>query len=117
MSGVLKSIDEGRYLAAVLNSQTLLDVVGQYQAKGLFGPRHFDKYVWNVGVGKWDRNNEVHKRLAQLGAEAEKVAGGIDLSGMNTSTARTAIRQALRTQGVDRDIEVAVEELLSGDAS
>lgn len=42
------SIDEGRYLTAILNSPVLLARVTPLQALGLFGARDFDKTVFAI---------------------------------------------------------------------
>ncbi len=44
--GIVSSAEGGRFLAAILNSDALTQVVRPLQARGEHNPRHFDKYVF-----------------------------------------------------------------------
>ncbi len=65
------------YLCAVLNSETLGDLVRPHQSVGAFGPRHFDKYVWYPPTPQFDAENEGHRHRVDLAIEAEQVATGV----------------------------------------
>ncbi|MDE9363994.1 N-6 DNA methylase [Luteipulveratus sp. YIM 133132] len=107
------SVDEGRYLEAILNSATLLDRVRPLQAKGLFGPRHFDKYVFHVPFPTYDPAIPEHATIVQLAAQAEQVAASVDLSGVRKFTdARSKIRAAIEGAGIGKAIEDAVAKVL-----
>ena len=111
------SVDEGRYLCAVLNSQVLADAVVGLQARGQHNPRDFDTNVFTLSFPAFDSSVEVHARLAALAARAEDMATEIDLDGSaQFQRARRLTREALRRDGVAGEIDVAVEELIS-DAS
>ena len=43
-------IEEAEYLSGILNSAALRTLVGQFQAQGQWGARHFDKYVFNTPI-------------------------------------------------------------------
>ncbi|MGY1929521.1 Eco57I restriction-modification methylase domain-containing protein [Nocardia gipuzkoensis] len=104
---------EGHYLCAVLNSATLLARVKPLQAIGLFGARDFDKNVFAVPFPRYDAGNDLHTRLAELGALAEKIAIGVDLVGARTfQSARKKVVQELASAGVAQNIEAAVAELV-----
>lgn len=77
--GAMASVEEARYLTAVLNAPALGAIVEPYQSRGAFGPRHFDKYVWYPPVPEFDASDEQHRRLANLGAEGETVAATVPL--------------------------------------
>lgn len=108
------SLDEALYLTAVLNSQLVTDRVAPYQSRGQFGTRHFDKYVWYVPIPEYSPTSAEHTQLVQLGARAETVAAAVQLpSGMGFRAARGRIREALRVDGVDLEIERVVGELIA----
>lgn len=69
----VSSVDEARYLTAVLNSPVVTRQVSVYQARGLHGPRDFDTYVWYLPIPVYDSDNELHQRLVDL---AEGGRGG-----------------------------------------
>lgn len=108
-----RSTDEARYLAGILNSETLLERVRPMQAIGLFGPRHFDKNVFKVPFGGYDAGNAAHKTLASVVAEAEARASGIDLTGTKDfKQARRVIRDELTAVGLTDKLEAAVDAVL-----
>src|SRR5699024_11463348 len=75
-----------RYVTGILNSSTLVERVRPLQAVGLFGARHFDKYVFSVPFGRYDRSDDKHLKLVSLVAQAEEVAQSVDISGDRKST-------------------------------
>jgi hypothetical protein len=107
------SEEEARYLAAILNSATLTELVQPLQARGAFGPRDFDKYVFYVPIPLFDPGEKLHVLLAELGATAEQVAASTDVPpGMGFQRARGIIRSALEADGVAQAIEAAVGGLV-----
>jgi hypothetical protein len=107
------SVEEARYLTAILNSAELTRLVQPYQSRGEFGPRDFDKYVFYVPIPLFDEGVDAHRELAALATRAEAVAAGVDVSGVGFQRARTRVRAALETEGVATEIEEAVAQLLS----
>jgi hypothetical protein len=107
------SLDEARYLAAVLNAPILTELVRPYQSVGAFGPRDFHKYVWYVSVPEFDQGDADHQRLVQLAERAESVAASVELSERTGfQAARRLIREALLTEGVIAQIDGAVSALV-----
>ncbi|GAQ67135.1 N-6 DNA methylase [Streptomyces scabiei] len=107
------SVDEARYLTAILNSKTVLDRVAPLQAIGLFGARHFDKIVFEVPIPSYDSGDADHEELAQLAGQAEEVAAGIDLSAAKSfKTARSVIRKELIQSGISGSIESVVARII-----
>ncbi len=108
------SADEGRYLVAVLNSTTLMDLVAPLQSVGQFGRRDIHKYVFAVPFPLFDPGEGLHVEIAAAAADAETVATGVDLSGgRGFQRARKLVRAALGETGVGRRIEGLVGELLA----
>jgi SAM-dependent methyltransferase len=107
------SLDEARYLAALLNAPILTELVRPYQSVGAFGPRDFDKYVWYVPVPEYNAENDEHRRLVELADRAERVAASVELpERMGFQAARRLIREALRADGVATEIDGAVSALV-----
>lgn len=107
------SDDEGRYLVGILNSATLLKRVQPLQARGLFGPRDFDKHVFEVPFGIFDPTDSDHLDLAAVVAEAEDLAASVDVSVAPTfQKARKLIRAAVDRAGINERIEEIVNRIL-----
>jgi hypothetical protein len=104
---------EARYLTAILNSNALLDRVRPLQSLGLFGARHFDKYVFKIPFGRYDRSNSDHVRLVNLTKAAESVAAAADISAAKRfQDARKIIDGDLKSSGVADEIEQLVDSIL-----
>ena len=105
--------DEAHYLCAILNSETARGRAEQYQARGQFGARHFDKVMFNLPIPLFDANTPLHRELAEAGAQAEAVAASVELKeGEKFQRARRRVRDALAEDGIGADIENLVEKLL-----
>jgi len=111
--GVASTVDEARYLTAVLNAPALNKLVEPYQSRGLFGPRHFDKYVWYAPVPEFDPTDERQRHLVTLGEEAEGIATQVKLpAGIGFQRARRLIRQALDDVGIADALDAELSSLL-----
>jgi hypothetical protein len=108
----MTSIDEARYLTAVLNSPALTRLLGPLQARGEHNPRHFDKYVWRLPIPTYDPEDSRHRRLVELAQTAESVAAAVDVSPVRTFQAqRRMIRQALHEAGISAEVDELVLQL------
>ncbi len=108
------SVDEARYLTAILNSQALADAVAPLQARGQHNPRHFDMHIFELPFPTYDPDDEVHRTLAELAAIAEAVAAQADLDpAWQFQKARRITREALREHGVAGEIDEAVGDMLA----
>ncbi|MGH3420347.1 MAG: hypothetical protein ACRDOD_12260, partial [Streptosporangiaceae bacterium] len=47
------SIDEARYLCAILNAPVITARTTPLQSRGLFGARDIDKYVWTLPIPRY----------------------------------------------------------------
>lgn len=107
------SVDEARYLTAILNSQALQARVAKYQAVGLFGARDFDKYVFQVGIPTYNPNDDAHQHLSHLAGEAEAKALEVTIPpGLRFVDARKSITAHLKADGIHARIEEAVNALI-----
>lgn len=108
------SVDEARFLTAILNSSELARLVTPLQARGEHNPRHFDKHVWRLPIPLYIPENDDHRRLVELATRAEEVASATDVSTPKTFQAkRRLIREALSEDGVAAEIDTLVVSLVS----
>jgi hypothetical protein len=108
-----RSVNEGRYLTAIVNSAAVLRKIVDYQPHGQRDPRDFDKLVWTLPIPDYSDADPLHRDLAAAAARAEEVAALVDMSGIGHFTAgRRAIRAALAADGIGAEIEALVTALL-----
>ncbi len=108
-----RTLAEGRYLTAILNSETARALGEDAQPKGQGGARHFDNLIWELPIPEYDRRVELHQDLATAAATAERVAAAVVLRERAYFTRqRRAIRDALVAHGIAREIEALVTRLL-----
>lgn len=108
-----ESIEEALYLCGILNSEFLRAGVESYQAQGQWGPRDFDKYVFNLPIPRYNRRNGLHRRLSEAAQTAEDVARQVPVEeGAYFVSTRKRIRAALSEHGIADTLEHLVAELL-----
>ena len=110
----IRSMNEARYLCAIINSDTALQRVIPMQARGWRDPRHFDNLVWELPISEFDGRRELHRQLAAAGAEAEATAAAVVLPEGDYRRKRRAIRDALANTGLAARMEALVGSLLEG---
>ena len=94
------SLEEARYLCGILNSEALRSRVEQFQVQGQWGARHFDKYVFNLPLPRFDAGNPLHGELAQAAQKAEEIANAVEAKEDEHFTrARARVRSALAEHG------------------
>lgn len=109
------SVQEARYLAAILNSETARRRAAGYQARGQWGARHFDKVIFNLPIPRFDPNAKLHRNLAVAAERAEAVAAAVPLpEGVKFQQARAMVRAALAEASVSEIIDRLVGRLLDG---
>jgi len=105
---------EGRYLLAILNSETARKSAEHLQSRGQWGARDFDKVIVSLPIPRFDAANKLHAQLAKAAVHAEEVATGVQLAeGMHFVKARQKIRAALNEDGVAQTIDKLVAKLLA----
>lgn len=108
-----ETMAEARYLQAIINSPALLDRVRPLQTLGLFGARHFDKYIFMVPFPAFSPADDDHMALVGLAKRAEDVALDVNLSSATTfQQARKLVDAALATDGVAADLALLVDKIL-----
>jgi len=124
------NLDEAYYLASILNSKLLDDLIKPLQSKGEFGERDIHKKPLEFPIPKFNPNNPIHQRLAELGRKASEEANRIlpkllakfgydeklrergTLMPQEVARLRQAIRDHLRS--ILEEIDDLVGELLGG---
>jgi len=66
--------EEAYYLASILNSNTLNLLIKDFQARGLFGARHVAKKILDINYPRFNKRENVHVQLANLGRHAHVLA-------------------------------------------
>lgn len=115
--GAAASLEEARYLTAVLNAPALGRIVAPYQSRGAFGARDFDKYVWYPPIPEFDASDGRHRRLAMLAERAEGIVAEVEIpESMGFQRARRLLRETLAEAGVLEEIDTTLSELLGRDS-
>ncbi len=108
------SVREATYLCAILNSASVTAAVEPYMVSGKGGGRHIGSHLWKLPIPTYDEQDDLHHQLAALGAEAERFVAGLEIPDMKAhGSMRRRIRTSLAADGIGREIEQAVSELLA----
>ncbi len=90
--------------------------VAHMQSRGEQGARDFDKLMFTLPIPRFDAREPLHSEIAVAGREAESIAAGVGISeGTSFLRARTAVRAALRHEGITTRIVALVDDLLGPD--
>ncbi len=104
---------EGRYLVAIINSETVRARGERYQARGQFGARHFDKVFFNLPIPRFDPTDRLHIALTEAAAHAEVIAAAVALpEDVKFQRARAVVRSALKDIGIAETVDNLVATLL-----
>lgn len=107
------SLEEAAYVAAVLNSEIVLERVKDLQPVGQRDPRHFDNLVWTLPIPEFDAAEALHMDLAAAALHAAEVAERVGLpNDAHFTMKRRSIRRALEEDGVAEAIERLIDALL-----
>ncbi|MHB1937987.1 MAG: N-6 DNA methylase, partial [Acidobacteriaceae bacterium] len=112
----VRDSSEAHYLAAVLNSATVNDVIKPFQSTGLLGERHIHKKVLDVPIPVFDSKIATRRKLSELGCEAHSQAQAAVITDHNFPAATSLARQRayIRTALEDTlaEIDILVKSLL-----
>ena len=111
--------DEARYVEAFLNSGYANHRIKEFQARGLFGPRHVSKKILDIPWPEYSRNLPSHRRLVEVGRRAAKAVQGIlgtqqdlELDPRTLGRLRSSIRREIA--GLMGEIDALVEAISTG---
>jgi hypothetical protein len=107
------SREEGSFLAAILNSPMLTELVRPMMSYGK-DERHIDKNLWNLPIPLYDPKDPIHQHLAALGHQHEDLVASLHLDGdLTFITQRRRIRSELSGRKITTTIERLVANLLA----
>ena len=114
-----KCEDEARYVECYLNSGYANGKIKEFQARGLFGPRHVHKKILELPWPDFSPNLPSHRRLVALGRSAaqavQKILGvqqDLELDPRTLGRLRSSIRREIA--GVMGQIDALVEAISTG---
>lgn len=103
-------INEARYLCAVLNAPVTNEMIKEYQALGLYGPRHFHTIPWRLNIPLYNSDDVLHQNLLDISVACEKAA--MDVSEFsNFQKVRRNVRNKLDEMGLSKQLDKAVSNL------
>jgi SAM-dependent methyltransferase len=111
--GAVASLEEGRYITAILNSTTVTMAVRPLQPRGENSPRDFGKLAFRLSIPPYDAQNSEHRNLVFLAERAEQIAEITTLPKRQFEGLRGYVRETLARDGVSADIDAAVKTLLA----
>jgi hypothetical protein len=89
---------EAHYLCAVLNSDIIDKLIKPIQTKGLYGERDIIRRPFMFPIPKFDPNNPIHVRLAELSKICHEKASKVKLTKKSVAGKRKEIREALKSE-------------------
>ena len=114
------SVEEGRYLLAIINSDVLYAAASPLMSKGQWGARDLQKHLWRLPIPGFDAADAAHAAIADAGRQA---AVGVEREleklrearpGFTVTIARREIRKWLRESAEGKRVEEVVGVLLGG---
>lgn len=107
------SEEEADYLCAVLNAPVTTELTRPLMSYGK-DERDIHRHVWELPIPAFDADNPIHCRIADLGAEAEKIVAAqqIDES-VHFAAVRRHVRDALMETYQGQEIDSLVTDLIS----
>ena len=112
-------LTEAYFLTSIFNSNVPNEKMKDFQSKGLFGARHVHKKILDIYYPRFDENNEMHNKLAQLSQQAHEKAKQYletnppqqELSAIHLGRLRVAIKKHLSDEmkEIDKRVKKVVE--------
>ena len=117
------SLAEANYLVAIINSAVTWQTVTPLATKNWAGnSRDVQKQLWRLPIPEYDENEEMHRRLAGLGAQLAKEAEAIweetqasrkaDGKGTSVTIARRVLREWQAESPTAQQVEHLVAQLI-----
>jgi hypothetical protein len=107
------SVEEGLYLTGVLNSEAVRDEVRKYQSVGNYGPRDFHLLPLECPIPRFDEGSALHRELAAVAAEAQKVASKVVIPDKTRFTKARKLVQEKLDENVQPSLNYLASKALS----
>jgi hypothetical protein len=101
---------EAHYLAAILNSNVVNEAIKPLQPRGLFGERHIHRRPFMLPIPKFNRNEHLHIKLAELSKRCHAKVTSIKFTKRTTATLRKEARKFIEKEIAE--IDKLVSQLL-----
>ncbi len=112
-----QSVDEARYLCAIMNAAVTTRLVRPFMSFGK-DERDIHKSIWKLPIPYFTPADPQHQRLVELVAELESVIETLDIpEELHFAAARRRVREFIEASEAGQEIERIVEMLLSRRAS
>jgi hypothetical protein len=109
----LRTDEEANYVCAILNAPITTELARPFMSYGK-DERDIHKHFWELPIPMYDGDNQVHQRLAELGALADAHAASFEIRlEVHFSATRRHIRQLIEATPEGREINEIVYELIS----
>jgi hypothetical protein len=109
----LHSEQEADYICAILNAPATTELARPMMSYGK-DERHIHKHVWELPITLFDQSNQIHRRISQLGANAEMAVASYKIDeSVHFSAIRRHIRDALFATPEGRELNDLVLELIA----
>jgi type I restriction-modification system DNA methylase subunit len=89
---------EAHYLSAILNSDIINDAIKPLQPKGMFGERAIHRRPFMFPIPRFDPNNPIHRRLAELSKICHAKASRVAVAGKSVANRRKRVREVLESE-------------------
>ena len=108
------SEDEADYLCAILNAPTTTELTRPLMSYGK-DERDIHKAVWELPIPVFDHSNQIHRRISQLGAHAEKLVATYksEEGSVHFAAIRRHIRDAVFDTPEGRELNELVFDMLA----
>lgn len=107
------SLEEARFISAILNSTYVTLAVRPLQSRGEHNPRDFGRLPLRLPIPLYDMHNPDHESLAHLARRAEQVAQNTTLPKGDFKDLRGHVRELLARDGVMAEMDSIVKRLLT----
>jgi len=108
----LETEPEADYLCAIMNAPVTTELVRPFMSYGK-DERDIHKHVWEVPIPKYDPEIASHRRLSELGKQAEAIAGNFPIDpNLHFAATRRHIRAHIDATEEGKEINELVFELI-----
>jgi hypothetical protein len=108
----VRSEDEADYICATLNAPVTTDLTRPMMSYGK-DERDIHKHVWELPIPVFDPRNVIHRRIAELGASAEKLIAQYEVDpSIHFAATRRHIRDVLLPTPDGSELNELVFEML-----
>jgi len=89
---------EAHYLCAILNSDVVNETIKPIQTKGLFGERDIVRRPFMLSIPKFDSNNPIHRRLAELSKICHAKVANVEFKSKSAAGRRKEAKEAIKEE-------------------